>query len=1220
MPTFIPAFIAAVQAASTFLTILKVVAYGALLLYNISSTNRQKKRARAAYNASQVDRLSNVPTTIGPRELVLGRVRKGGTVIFRDSAGTNKSIMFMVVALAGHEVEGYDGFFLNDVKVTVDAGGYVQTAPFATNQTITGFGYTEPAAGTYNPGTLYQDDNGYWNWQTTSLYSYARIRTYTGTTTQTADSRLMDFFPGVWTAAHRLQGVAYAVLEFQYNETAFPNGLPNFTAIVKGKKCYDPRTGLTAYTTNPALHARELLTNYYFGRRTSMDAEEDADIIAAANACDTNHTVDGVTGPLYVSSIVVPFGSQTIDALDDVVQAMAGMWAHAGGLFTIRAGVYTAPELTLTDDDFLTSVRSTSGTSANYSVSISTHRAHVDKINQLTGKIWDADADFKEVVTDPVINSAAQTADGEVLESEVELTAVPNKSRAKLILNFMLKDSRDPLVMEASFKIKAYPLQLFDTVLVTNSRYGMTNKAFIIIDKTFSSESLVRLKLKETTPEIFNPAVFSNSTGYAKNTDLVEPWDIDPAVITSVDSGTAHLVKQQDGTILTRVKVTIAAVTDERINQAGSIEVAWKPISTTLEAWNIITLQGNETSTYILGAPDGKEIIVKARTRNAVAISDWGVQQYHTVLGKTAAPSNVTSGSASVVRQDFYLSWAEIADVDVAGYEVRTTNTGWGVNSSYVFKGDGTSTVTDPSPGTWYVKAYDTTGNYSAAAATITFTPAAIADVTGVSYVFTDTSLTAATVTLKWTDAVTPQFGLEHYSVTYTDGSSITITTKSNTLTLPANWLGDRAFVIKAVSRFGYLSTGVSVTATLSPPAPVTAFSAQVIDNNVLLRWTLPNKTSLPISHVLLKKGPVFATAEVVGEKDGTFTVLNELVAGNYTYHIEVVDTDNNVSTSVPTTAFVNQPPDFVFYSAFNTDFVEPSSVYSNAIVNNGGVGVLMPVNTTETFAAHFTSNSWTTPAQQIAANYPYYIQPGVTTGYYEEVFDCGTVIGSSNLTLAYSGAVLGGSGATANVSTTISVSIDNSSYTSLGSSSQTFANNFRYVKVRVTGASVAGSVYHLQSLSLRLDNKLKTDAGTTALVSTDTTGTPINFLAEFVDVAAITLTPQGTTALYAVYEFDDTVRTGTYSLTSNTVTVDITAHGLKVGQKVRLAPVSGSLPLGVYTVATVPTADRYTFAYTGASTSSTSISQYPNSARGYLFNNSGVRQSGTISWTVRGS
>ena len=111
--------------------------YTAIVATAYSYQQRQKRKARDQYNASQVDRLTNVVTTTGPRELVLGRVRKGGYILFRDSCGYYKERFVMVVALAAHEIEGVDAWYLNDKQVTLDASGYVIDSPYDLTATET---------------------------------------------------------------------------------------------------------------------------------------------------------------------------------------------------------------------------------------------------------------------------------------------------------------------------------------------------------------------------------------------------------------------------------------------------------------------------------------------------------------------------------------------------------------------------------------------------------------------------------------------------------------------------------------------------------------------------------------------------------------------------------------------------------------------------------------------------------------------------------------------------------------------------------------------------------------------------------------------------------------------------------------------------------------------------------------------------------------------------
>ena len=120
---------------------------------------------------------------------------------------------------------------------------------------------------------------------------------------------------------------------------------------------------------------------------------------------------------------------------------------------------------------------------------------------------------------------------------------------------------------------------------------------------------------------------------------------------------------------------------------------------------------------------------------------------------------------------------------------------------------------------------------------------------------------------------------------------------------------------------------------------------------------------------------------------------------------------------------------------------------------------------------------------------------------------------------------------------------------------------------------------------------------------------------------ARLTGTPSGTTPIAAVYEFDDAVKTGTYSIASGVATVSVTGHGLVAGQNVRLAFTSGSADGNtlVAAVASVTDANTYTIS-TALADGSGNVSTYPQGMRIYLFNStSGARVSADAGWSVKG-
>lgn len=642
-----PQFFAAVGAYIATLSVtqlINVALFVASAAYSSAQASKAKRKARDQYNASQVDRLVNVPGTVVPRELVLGRVRKGGHVFFRGSVGANKEKFVMLVALAAHEIDGVEQIWLNDVPVTLDGSGYVQTAPYLLSRTETGSVAGAVAPPEAIPGTIFTSvDGGEVSSGATTTYQYtvttpkARIRAYLGAPGQMADAQVIADFPSLWTAAHRADGIAYLVCEFWYDETAFPSSLPLVTATIRGARCFDPRTGLAAFTENPAIQQRHVLTHPFFGKRAALTAEEDARIVAAANACDVLHNYGDGPVNLYRSSLVLPFGAAARDGLDDLAQAMAGQWAYAAGEFFTRAGTYTAPVLPLTEADLAVVQRGADGGESQNGIGISPHRARADKFNVVTPRIFDAAQNYKQVPVAPVKAAALIAADGAELVQEIDMPAVFYAQQAQHVAGVAMRDARDPLTVVLPFKLAAYRAELFDVVSLTIARYGWAAKTFMVTNRQWTLEGLIQLTLKETAAAIYQPDAAFVAGGYAQNTALPRPWDIAPPSISAIESGTDLLLRQSDGTIVTRVEVRWAPITDETLRFGGSVEVQWARIDSVL-SWQTVSTSAADTQVRIVGAPDGARIVIRARTRNALAVSDWTLQLPHDVVGKTAPP------------------------------------------------------------------------------------------------------------------------------------------------------------------------------------------------------------------------------------------------------------------------------------------------------------------------------------------------------------------------------------------------------------------------------------------------------------------------------------------------------------------------------------------------------------------------------------------------------
>jgi len=296
----------------------------------------------------------NLRDPAAPQDFVYGKVRKGGVVTFAEATGTDNVFLHQIIVLAGHEVNSIGDIYINDQLATLD-GEYVTTAGSGSEQT---------------------------NWQRKIRVRKHKGDQTTADSTLTSETSLGSSFIG--------NDMAYLYVRYEYDQTVFANGLPLITAVVEGKKVYDPRTSTTAYSANAALCIRDFLVSEYGLDDSSID---DTDFQAAANICDENVTlVDTSTEKRYEINGIVQANRPIGNVLQDMVTACAGTLYWGMGSWKLKVGAYSTYVKTLTLDDLRSPL------------SIETRINMRDNFNRVTGTFNDAankwiTADYPELST-----------------------------------------------------------------------------------------------------------------------------------------------------------------------------------------------------------------------------------------------------------------------------------------------------------------------------------------------------------------------------------------------------------------------------------------------------------------------------------------------------------------------------------------------------------------------------------------------------------------------------------------------------------------------------------------------------------------------------------------------------------------------------------------------------------------------------------------------------
>ena len=108
---------------------------------------------------------------------------------------------------------------------------------------------------------------------------------------------------------------------------------------------------------------------------------------------------------------------------------------------------------------------------------------------------------------------------------------------------------------------------------------------------------------------------------------------------------------------------------------------------------------------------------------------------------------------------------------------------------------------------------------------------------------------------------------------------------------------------------------------TAQAPGRVTFTQPTVIDNNVQLYWTPPNRIFFPIKEYIFSEIDEDGYEMEIGRVDALFASETESESGMFTYGITPVDTGGNTGQRTTITCRVAQPPDFVFYDKVDSLF-----------------------------------------------------------------------------------------------------------------------------------------------------------------------------------------------------------------------------------------------------------------------------------------------------------
>ena len=527
-----------------------------------------------------------------------------------------------------------------------------------------------------------------------------RIKQHLGSDTQQADADLVSEVPQ-WTTSHMLSGIAYLYVKLKYDADIFPQGIPNISAEIKGKKVLDFRTGSTVYSNNPALILYDYLSDTRFGLSVPTTQIDTTSFTTVANICDEDISLSaGGTENRYEANGIIYSNVEPMTAIDEITGSMLGILSYSNGKFMLAGGKYIAPSITLDEDDF------------RGGITIQTKQSRRNLFNTVKGIFTSPESNWQPSDYPMVTSSTFVSEDNdETIFGNIDLPFTTSSTMAQRIAKVVLFKNRQQMVIQAPCKLSAFKLQVGDTVTINNSRLGFSSKIFQVADWTFVSDETdvgIDLVLQETSSSVWDWS--------AEESEFISDNTILPTAetVSAPSLELSDIMRAYSGIISTILVIKVASSQ----GTTNEIEVEYRNTSTDTEYTSLGRAKtvGTSMKFEIKDVEDGQTYEVRARSINAFNVASTFTSANHEVVGKTAPPADVADFSVNIVNNLAVCSWTANSELDLSHYIIRHTPAtsspvyaGASIIANYISKA--TNQISLPAQtGTYMIKAVDVLG------------------------------------------------------------------------------------------------------------------------------------------------------------------------------------------------------------------------------------------------------------------------------------------------------------------------------------------------------------------------------------------------------------------------------------------------------------------------------------------------------------------------------
>lgn len=873
----------------------------------------------------------------------------------------------------------------------------------------------------------------------------------------TVPAALLSYLSSKGVNNYKYTNMTYVYCVFDYDDEVY-QGIPQITATVKGKQVYDPRTTLTQYSENAALCQLDWIKNY-MGATDEFISEQS--VIDAANISDELvAAVNGGTEPRFALNGTISQSGSKIESLSKMSVNSGIFPAYRQGQWIFQPQVYVAPEV----DAII------SETELISDLSVSTGSDKQDKVNTIKGTYIDEATNFEQIEYPTIQTPTYLEEDKEQLEQSIDYPMINSGTQCRRLSKVLLEQSRRSITVSGTFRFSVLDHEIGDRVKLNYAPFGWAEKIFKVTNRDISSFSGVELTLKEDDPDIYA---------------WVEGDALETHVPPFLDLPNADFIAPPTNFALTESLYTAntQAAVKARVN------FTWLAGDTSARNYEI---QGNYKgegyqvlSSFISGLEfrysdiETGDWIFRIRSVNSIGAKSTWVNLSYTVLGKQVPPSNVSSITAAQQPEGVALAWQAITDPDFLLYELRLDE-GFGEDGA-IYSGTQLNylDLQRPTGVTYYIRALDTSGNYSDMSAQ--FTP----EITGPNKL---SSLVASStynnVFLQWStaDAIYPVRTYRIRKGESFDTAEVIGESSGTFEVVIENDNGAFRYWVYAVDVAGNEGPAISTVANVDNPPDYVLRDDDYIDFSKM--DTLDNVA--------------------VGSGSGGFKWDDTTLRWDDT----TLRWDDGPSLDL--IGPVNNTESFG-ENMTRSGLADPEE-------DKSWDDITQPWNDEALLWNDIGGDPY---GKKIENGYTHWLEPALANGLAERIIDFEALIPSSRITVTVETDIIK---AGATVTTVLSTSDDGISWIEYGDDQlEIQSSNFQYLRVQLKFDSpTSDGIAIVNSVRFRLDTKQKTDQGLTSVFAADVDGTIIYLNKDFIDIESIVATPKAVDAKIAVATFDD--------------------------------------------------------------------------------------------------